>query len=226
MNLSSCKNAIIYSDFESTTLLCEASVSDINGNSVVLTIKDEYIDDLDAEMNITFLDENQGLIIFKCQLSAPRKFLSPRGEWLNTIECELIEVVSSLQRREDFKIKVDLPVSIIIPQDIEIPDDFHNFTSEFGHNIVKGKCGNISAGGIYFTCDFKFKQDSETNIYISLSSGQKIRVQIKVLRVDELENSNGTKSYGHGCKYSKIPSGLESTIRNFVFKKQREGRKF
>ncbi len=226
MNLSSCKNAIVYSDFENSASLCEVSVSDIRETQVTLTVTDEYIEDLDAQMHITFLDENLGLVIFKCNLSAPRRFLSMSGEWLNTVECELVEVVSALQRREDFKIKVDLPVSVVIPAHVEIPEDYTNYNQEFSHNVVKGRSLNLSAGGIYFLADFKFPEELETTIYITLSNNQKIRLPILILRVEEIQNSNDTVSYGYGCKYSNIPSGVESSIRNFVFKKQRESRKF
>ncbi len=227
MNLSACKNAIIYSAIDNSTPLAEVPVSGVVDNVATLIIKDDVIDDLDSQMNITFLDANHGLVIYKCNLSAPKRYLSSKGgEWLNAVECELIEALSSLQRREDFKIKVDLNVSAIIPLEVEIPDDFKDYSAEFGHNIVKGKSVNISAGGIYFTCNFKFHSDLQTNIYISLSSGNKIRVSVAILRIDELTNKDGSKYYGYGCKFTKLPSGIESTIRNFVFQKQRENRKY
>ncbi len=227
MNLSACKNAIIFFEKDDTIPLCEVPVSSIQDNIASLIIKDEFIDDLDAQMNITFLDENLGLVTYKCNLSAPKRYLSSKdGEWLNSIECTLIDVVSSLQRREDFKIKVDLNVSIVIPVEIEIPEDFTKHTTEFGHNVIKGKSVDISAGGIYFTCDFKFHSNLQTNIYLTLSTGHKLKIAVTVLRVDELIRKDGTVHYGYGCKYSKLPSGIESTIRNFVFQKQRENRRY
>ncbi len=225
MNLTRCRSALIYLNENDLSPLCEVAVTNLIENTATLIIDDDVVDSLNSEMDITFLDENLGLVGYKCFLSAPKKFLSDDGKWLNSVECELVSIVSATQRREDFKIKADLVVSAIIPKEMEIPKDFTNYTSQFGINSVKGKSINISAGGIFFVCDFKFYKDSCIDIYISLSNGHKLRVSVDILRREDIVNKDGSTSYGYGCKYTKLSSGIESTIRNFVFQKQRENRR-
>ncbi len=221
MNLTLCKSAIIYFPGE-TQAICEASVAELDAEKAILLVDDEYIEDFESEMHITFLDEVRGLVTYLCALSASKKFLTYKGEWKSSVECTFIEVLSTLQRREDFKVKLNLGINVILPDDFEIPEDYTGVTIRNKKPTIKATALNLSAGGIFFETDLNIYENTVSELYLNLTNEQIFKVSFQAIRVVKRELPNSKIMYGFGCKFLNLPLGIETNIRSYVFRKQRE----
>ncbi len=220
MKLTHCKNAILHK-VSNDVEVCRAKVVSMIENTSVLLFDERYMDNLDSEADVIFLDELRGLVSYRCSLSNPKKNFED-GKPIITIDCLAHTELQSLNRRDDYKINLKLPVEIKIPADIEVPQDFPKDKIING-NTVKGHTENLSAGGIYVTSHFKFPSHVDISIRLSLPGDRTLDLPSEILRVDEISSETG---YGYGCKFKRIGSSAEATIRNFVFKRQMERRQY
>ncbi len=220
MKLAHCKNAIIHK-VSNDVEVCKAKVVSMNGDDSVLLFEERYIDNLDSEADVVFLDELHGLVSYRCSLSNPKKNFE-KGVPIVTIDCHAHTKLKAINRRGDYKINLMLPIEIKLPPEIEVPEDFPDKNIING-NMVKGHAQNLSAGGIYISSLFKFPSQIDISIRLSLPGGKVLDLPSTILRVDEIDDEKG---YGYGCRFKKIGSSTESAIRNFVFKRQMERRQY
>ncbi len=224
MILTSCKKALILEENSDITL-CEVIVANIDNDTVTLYVDDDYLDDFDAQMLVTFLDEQKGLVTCKCNMMIQRKFNASDGRLMHTIQCALLEQTAILQRRQDFKIKLNIPIDIIIPADIELPENCPDVHESFNGHYTNGTTDNLSAGGIHFKCPIQFRENTELEVFMSLEHNQRVKLHLFILRVDIPAKDAEDKQYGYGCQFINIQAATETALRNFVFKQQMINRK-
>ncbi len=218
MALLKCNKATIFFH-DMKTPICNADVEVVSESLVTLVIEEEFMDALDSEMPITFFDSVQGLVTYKCQLSNPKRFLQ-NGLWLQSIDCMLDEVLSTLQRREDFKVNVDLPINIVVPSTLELEDNVRGLTEIGDLRLLDGKVVNISAGGIFFETSLLLPTENPLVTIISVATKQTIELNVKVLRVIMPEDDAEDKVYGYGCKFVRLGASTEQSLRSFVYQQQ------
>ncbi len=216
------KKAII-SNLSTDIVICDADVTEINDDSAILSIEIDFVEDLDTEVKVTFFDELKGLVTYHCSLNISKKRFKD-GIQIQDIICLFGKVISVIDRREDYKIEAKASADVIIPEDAEIPDDYIDYAEDEITNIkvVKADIINISAGGVYFTSTFPFKENHICTIYLHLNPRKRIKATAEVLRIDEKGSASDTgyTVYGFGCRFLDLSSVTEQEIRSFVFKQQ------
>ncbi len=155
MLLYDCKKASIYS--LEHTFLCDATVSQFREDSAILTIDGPAAAFLTSKIYVTFYDGIKGLVTYFCELDNYREENPAPDVYQSIVRCTVKEEISVLQRRNDVKISVNIPVNIVLSSDPS--------KGEAVPAIIR----NISAGGIFFICRRHIPQD----MVVSFSSPSK-----------------------------------------------------
>ncbi len=224
MSLKLCSKAAIY-DNDGDTILCQASVRDVDGNTATLVFDENDIEILESEMIITFYDDVLGLITYNCQLAAGKKFIDKDRKYKQALKCVLGEQLSVLQRRSDIKVHVDIPVRLLIPPTVELPPEFSEGEKHRGATIVVGTAFDLSAGGLFLHTLCDIPEESSFSILLPVSSDKAIELDVTMLRKVPPEENAENKNFGYGCKFVNMSSSTETTIRSFVFRQQMLNRK-
>ncbi len=213
MLLFDCKKASIYS--LQNAFLCDASVSNIKEDSVTLTLKDSGADFLTSEVNVTFYDGAKGLVTYFCELSGYKEFMTAPNVFTSRVHCTLRKQLSTVQRRNDVKVPVNIPM---------------RFSYSSGNEVevnVTGTIRNISAGGIFFTCHYAFLTGSI--VEFSFSPRQDIApilLKAEILRVQDMDSmqqsfrmdAGDMDLRGYGCRFIDLSPHAEAQLRNYVFR--------
>ena len=217
MLLKDCHKASIYTiDKE---YLCDAHVSRITDSSALLSFGEPSADFLRSEVLVTFYDNVMGLISCYCRLSGYKEYSASTQGWNSSVVCTFGEVVTSIQRRNDLKVRVDIPTSI-------------SYTDNEGNIIKVEACiRDISAGGVFITCCHAFSKGQV--FQFSFTARQKnLLLTAEVLRVDMSEHSEESRApgpssaAGYGCRFKDMTSYEEATVRSFVFQQDSLSKKF
>ncbi len=214
MILTTCKKATIFdSDYNELSV---ATVINIEGNDVKLIIADADIDELDSEMDVTFFDEQKGLVTYRCSLYSTKKALNDDNILVHHVNCTLLHEVSSLQRRNDFKVPITIPIEYaLIPTQEEL--DAHLVKVD---DYKPGETVNLSAGGIYFHCQDELTEDRTLNILLPIAHNARIKLSATILRCDKEEEDFAITQYGYGCAFQEMHSATETKLRSFVYQQQ------
>ncbi len=228
MVLTNCKKGMIYSAEDSQIVICEIAVTSIHNDYVTIVIDDIFMDDLEAEMAITFFDETHGLVTYKCALSNPKRYLSDDRIWMQSLHCILSQEISVQQRRSDYKARVSIDAEVAVPADMEISLNEPYIIRHGGTPYIKITIMNLSAGGVYFETPVAFTKHSILSLRLPLDGKAPLILNTHILRMDtpqdrslhnpHIKDDDGL--FGYGCKFEKIPSSSESSIRSFAFKQQ------
>ena len=188
--------AQIFSD--ERALLGKAEVTGkIGDKKISLNVHDDVMSQLSTSFIITLSSDAHGLITYKANMLEFRRVAS----CANTYEvlCELLEVLEIIQRRENFKIKTLIPITLSVG----------------GAGAYPAEIKDISASGVFI----------ETNA--NLNVGQIIEFMFEkagppFLLTAEVVRSKlyGSGLGGFGCKFVDLPVTNESSIRRYVFKLQ------
>ena len=164
VNLEQCRKAELYSGNE---LVCEASVTAGPMGSILLDVPRSVAYGKDKPYLVKFYDPSLGVLTCRCVLSGPMDL----PEDMRSLRCDIVEQLEQLQRREDVKVTVNVPIMLHAerrPGDLYIP--------------LKGwpaMVRNISAGGVYVSTD------------LSLSAGREIEFEF---------NETGEKVHLMNCR--------------------------
>jgi len=217
MELTNCTKAEIYSADE--TPLCEARVFwDSAGLYQLLEVPREFKLYEDYEYIVIFYDATVGLVHCRCQL----KMHGERGEdeqdaALKSLSFTITEVLETIQRRQDLKVPASAEIEITV-QRLASGSANPPPWKPFPATTV-----NLSAGGVYFVCQYALPADSE--VHFLLKEGPKpIELTAVVLRLDELPPKKRLPRYGHGCKFVNLKPASESGLRSYIFRCQRDMR--
>ena len=211
MELTNCNKAEIYA--VDGTPLCEAHVYwDSAGMYQLLEVPCSFeLSDTGEHMAI-FYDSTAGLVHCRCQLR-------PHGNEGDVKSCSftITEVLETIQRRQDLK----------VPTNAEIEISAVQMASASAAPPPKGAftavTENLSAGGVYFVCQYALPVDSE--VHFELKEGPTpIELTAVVLRQEELPPKKRLPRFGHGCRFINLKPAAESGLRSYIFRCQRDMR--
>ncbi len=213
MLLNNCKSASIYTLEDA--YICDAAVSDIREDSVLLTMEESIAEIFAEENHVTFYDGTKGLLTYFCTFSDYKEFYVSSDVINCSVHCAIGEQLSVVQRRNDLKVPVDIPITV-------------NFASRRERPInVPATIHNISAGGVFFTCRYKFRPGDFVNFSFSPKpGGTALLLTVHILRIqdrDILRKMIGSEAddpalFGYGCRFSDLSSRDEAQVRTFVFR--------
>lgn len=209
MDLTNCKKASIYN--LERNFLCDATVSNAEGNSVTLLYDNPTADLLRSEVYVTFYERTQGLVTCYCTLSDYKEYLEAPGCRVSTTHCKLEREISVIQRRNDIKIHVELDTIITFQNEEDVLLN--------AAIIIR----DISAGGIFFTCHYQFSHGQEFTFAFSQASPS-LMLKARIIRIQPPHEYNPKlpdekNLFGYGCKFIELSPYKESIIRNFVYRR-------
>lgn len=211
MLLYDCKKASIYS--LEHTFLCDASVSHVREDSAILTINGSAADFLTSEIYVTFYDGIKGLVTYFCELTDYKEEMPAPDICYSSVHCTVRDEISVLQRRNDVKIPVNIPVKVVMSSD---PSRGAGIPA-----IIR----NISAGGVFFICRRNLPKDMVVSFTLPLKKNAPALVlRVRILRVQDpggLRDIIGSEAdddqlQGYGCCFVHTSPTAEAQIRNYV----------
>ena len=171
-------------------------------DQIQLTIEKAFNVVLPARYEVTFYDGIFG--IQKCDCELREGISGSSGSDSVYAECQVLEILDIKQRRENVKVALEANIVVSI-----------NKGEEWFEATIK----NISAGGVFFECDFWLEH--ERRVDFSLTTPDKtLPLTAKVVRIEKLKERSG-----YGCKFIELPNSIESALRNYVFDLQRKNAK-
>ncbi len=206
--LKKCRKAEVYLADE---LICVAEVFRDLNNEIWLSIPKDL--SLEAsEYTIIFFDSIAGLLRCRCTL---HEVQSLTDEW-DSVPCTILEVLETLQRRQDLKITLEANVELSCTY---IP----SFATGIPQRIT-AVTRDISAGGIYFISDYCLPEDSVVQFQLHGAS-KPLLLSAKVLRFEAIDSKDGKAQYGHGCIFIELRPQTEAVLRNYIFRQERQRRR-
>ncbi len=179
-------------------------MSEIDEPIALLAFLDDYADELETEVYVTFFDDVCGLVSYLCTLSSYKEVILPGYRNYYSVECKLNQQVKVIQRRSDIKVKTDFPaeISYLDYEDEELWADI----------TVK----DMSAGGLFFTSTEELPIGQEFTFFFNQGTRPFLLTGV-VLRMQETEEE---ELFGYGCKFIQLSAAKEAIIREFVFRQQ------
>lgn len=205
--LEYCRKAEIYDP--EYNIICEAVVFRDSAERIQLVVPTDFPLDSADYFDILFFDPMSGLLNCRCTLTSPLKMSTGR---LSLI-CHVDEVLETVQRRQDLKVPVEVPVEV---RGVSAPPGF-----ELTQEPFSGLTQNISAGGIYFSCGIPIISGSIVELRLLLG-GKPMVLQARVLRQDELPPKKKKLQFGYGCQFVDLKSQTEAELRSFTFRRERQ----
>lgn len=205
--LELCKKADILE--RSGELLCKARVSVGRTGDILMIIPASVSYKPNGRHYVVFYDPHSGLVTCECRLSAPVKL---PNEELCFLRCEVLEHLTSLQRRQDVKVPVQIHVMLhasYLPGDsVRIP--------ELGYPAT---IDNISAGGVYLRTGLSLAVGRRI-WFILRHTDEEITLSVQILRAENLTNHHGRGMYGYGCKFVNPLARQKALLRSFVYQEE------
>lgn len=206
--LKKCQKAEIYLADE---LICIAEVfRDLNDEIWLSIPKDLSLEE--PEYTIIFFDSIAGLLRCRCAL----KEVQPLTDEWDSVPCTILEVLDTQQRRQDLKISLETNLELTCTY---VPGSPSNIPMR-----IAATTRDISAGGIYFICDYCLPEDTVVQFQLHGAS-KPLLLAAKVLRFEAIESTKGQTQYGHGCMFIELRPQSEAVLRNYIFRQERQRRR-
>lgn len=176
----------------------QAAVSHAPTGGLLLTVPRDAEYPLRTPIKVIFYDPLLGVVLCLCSLSAPL----PEGE-MRSYRCEVLDRLSSEQRREDLKLSMSVKVEV----------SYNN-----GH--WPATIYNISASGVLLVSDLVAK----TGEHLSFDFPKiepPIPLVAEILRVELRSSRYNRVTYGYGCRFVKLTSQYEAQLRSYIFQEER-----
>ncbi len=207
--LKNCRKAEIYTT--GNELLATAEVFRDLSDNVWLSVPTDFPLEEHDSFLITFFDPVSGLIFSRCTLSK-----SDQGsEEKEALLCKIEEIMESRQRRQDLKLSLEIPLEMFFIHPASgipgIPD------------MITATTRNISAGGVYFICQYAIPVDAELQFQLRGAS-KPLTLTAKVLRQESLPPVKDVPQHGHGCRFIDLRPQSETVLRNYIFRQERQKR--
>lgn len=205
MKLQRCKKSQVYN--LNNELLCEAEVTELSEDTATLQFPESCDDILRSEVLVTFFDGIQGLVTCFCRLSDYKEFYVQPNEQISTVQCEIGEETSVIQRRNDIKVPVEIETTVSFIGDKDEPQ-----TADI--TIM-----DISAGGIFCVCKH-YWYAGETFTFSLF--GKHFSFEAEVLRHQDpgtYDNrfAKEDELHGYGCRLINLSAAAESFLRKYVY---------
>ena len=191
--------------------LCEASVFFDPSDNILLMVPRDFDCQQFETFIVVFFDSVSGLIRSQCRLFAPMYVSDER----QSVQCDVLEILEVDQRRQDLKLPLEMNLelsSVLIPPGAERPPA----------SKIPAVTRNISAGGIYFVCDYALPVGALMKFQF-LEARKPLWLTIKILRQDVIEEHKKT-IYGYGCEFNGLKGHAEAELRSFIFRRERQVR--
>lgn len=208
--LDYCRKAEIF-DIEDN-LICDAVVFRDSAERLQLIVPTDFPTipaGSAAEYKILFYDPMSGLLDCRCTLSQPLKMSTGRL----SILCEVEEVLETVQRRQDLKVPIEVEVEV---RGVSAPPGFDLTDKPF-----TGLTRNVSAGGIYFSCELPIISGTILELRLTLTN-KPLVLQARVLRQEELPPKKRKLQFGYGCQFMELKPQAEAELRSFTFRRERQ----
>lgn len=203
MHLTDCHKASIYT--LDNQYLCDASVSGITEDSAYLIFNGPSSDILRSEVLVTFYDSFEGLLSYECRLADYKEYMSTPGEWTSRVSCAIGKNVSVIQRRKDLKVPIEIETVL-------------TYLDNEGRSIeTKAVLHNISAGGVFLTCQSDFLPGQLLHFPLK-ATGRILQLTAEVLRVEPPSEEDAPP--GYGCRFVDLLPYAEASLRNYVYRQE------
>jgi c-di-GMP-binding flagellar brake protein YcgR len=153
------------------------------------------------------MDDSQGVLDFRCGFSG---YIRDGLIYNNALE--VVEIIKTVQRRQDVKAKTNIPIKIVLLKNDEtvMIDPVTMKSIQYDAYLR-----DISAGGVMLETEAQL--DVNQKFLFPFDKGSSpILVTAQVIREQPKENE--LRCYG--CRYVNNNSGKESVIREYVFRLQ------
>ena len=208
--LKKCKKAEIYT--LANEAICEAEVFRDMADELWLSIPGDVILEAAQYYTRVFYESISGLLRGHCSIGE----VQPISDERISVPCQIMEVLETTQRRQDLKIyletNLDLFCTYIPSTAVGIPER------------IKAISRDISAGGIYFICEYCLPEGSVVQFQLHGAS-KPLLLAARVLRFEAVNERDGKPHYGHGCQFIEMKPQTEAVLRNYIFRKERQGRR-
>lgn len=201
MSFYYCKKAEIHDAAHDRTV--PAAVSTGAMDSLLITVPRDYAHNTSEPVEILFYDPIQGLVTCRCLLTSPLNV----DRQHRSFRCQVLEVLSRDQRRQDIKISLTSKVTVTL----ERPDR----TLEAPATLY-----NISAGGVYLVTDLELSPGDQVSFYFH-DAGGTIPLTAEVLRVETRPDRYSRPVVGYGCQFVDMANMYELQLRSYVFKEEK-----
>lgn len=205
--LNHCRKAEIFSP--SDEFLCQAEAFKDKSEQLWVSVPHDFSYEDHSFYNITFYDSVSGLVRAHCVLASPQSLSEERL----SLMCKVVEVLESHQRRQDLKIPLEIEVElscVYLPAGVEAPP-----------KTFPAMTRNISAGGIYLVSEYPLAEGAQVRFEIKEAS-KPLVLTAQLLRHEKLPLKREQPQYGYGCRFIELKPQMESVLRNYIFRKERE----
>ncbi len=203
-----CQKAEIYN--ETGGLLCQAEVALDPKSGLLLTVPRSFKHLSQPTYEIVFFDPVMGLVTCKCVLSAP---LILPGGW-RSLRCRVMEQLYLRQRRVDLKIPLEARVMVRV----EYPPEETPFQPGKEHPAI---IQNISAGGVYLVTRLPVAIGRILS-FTFYETDSPLLLTATVLRVEREIDPQDRSLAGYGCRFTDLPTRVETQLRSYIFRAERE----
>jgi len=169
---------------------------------------DENIEDMGPGFLVHYTDSNLGVFDFRCSYDGYER--EGTHHYLHTLV--VVETIKTVQRRSDIKVKINLPIKIILLD----TGDRVKIHPETGKTMeIRAYLRDISAGGLLIETDSHL--DVNQRLLIPFDKGS----MPLLLNAEVLRENYSTGDYQvYGCRFYNLNSGKEAVIRGYVFRLQ------
>ncbi len=157
---------------------------------------------ISREVRLFIYDDIKGILKYSAYVSYRLKTL---------VHFERMSLLSTIQRRNDVKVKVMIP--LVIAPTMETVKNGRTENVRLLNKSVDGQIVDLSAGGLAFACSNELDKDLLYNMVFDRTPRQ-VDVNLKIIR--EIQKPDG--SYIYGCKFDNITQKDEELIRQYVFR--------
>jgi hypothetical protein len=207
MELKGCHKAEIYSPEQEFLCTAEVVRAAYDNYRLVVPLDFEVSSELEY-YEVVFYDAFAGLVHTLCRLSDPLHISKSQQSLL----CVVREEREREQRRQDLKVPAEAAIEVTCTR---MPAGEKRLPAR-----IQSKVRNISAGGIYFYCQYPIPKGTIVQFQLHEAS-KPLQLTARVLRKEELEPlENGTPQFGHGCQFLDLKPNAEAELRSYIFRKE------
>ncbi|MCL1941714.1 MAG: PilZ domain-containing protein, partial [Synergistaceae bacterium] len=201
--LDSYKKAYIYSHEKIYIGSAQVVAGMFGDKDVVLRISDAVMGEMSTSFVLTLASDSHGLVTFDTEMVEFK--LEDVDSPVYRVKCELLKMVEIIQRRENFKVKVSIPITVALVDEDSINrvDRGREPTAQYPVEII-----DLSASGVMFSSREEMDLGQMVEFTFDRTS-HPFTVNAQIIRIQSFED--GRK--GYGCKFINMPIAKESSIR-------------
>lgn len=178
-----------------------------NDEEIILYFKGYKFEDRRFISEIDFYDLQKGMIVTLSEVLMRKNPAFPESPYPWIGVCEVQEVLRIVQRQNDVRVSVAMELPFVK----ETEPDAEDGESEELHFF--GVIRNLSAGGIFMESSEPLKEDDIVRFRYRFDKEDR-ELKLVVVWMKAAENGK----FGYGLRFLRMSLGMESEVRNHVFK--------